>query len=151
MCEVLFAQVLSLERAAARTVDTRISRDAVQVLVGQQALCQCAEGDAAHAGVIQRVEQVFFHPAVQQAVRRLVDQRRHAHVFQNGRCFACFGRRIAADADVQGLALLHGAGQGSTSLFQRGVGVEAVRVKNVHIVQAHAFQALVQTGQQVFA
>jgi len=58
---------------------------------------------------------------------------------------------VAAQAHIQSLALLHRTGQGAHGLFQGRVGVKAVAVKDVHIVQPHALQALVQAGQQVFA
>ena len=151
MLEVLLAQVVLLEGAAAGAVDAGVGGHTVQVLVGEQALGQRAEGDAAHAGVIQRVQQVFLDPTVHQAVGGLVDQHGHAHALENGGRLACLGGGVAADAGVQRLALLHGRGQRTHGFFQRGVGVEAVAVEDVHVVQAHALQALVQAGQHVLA
>ena len=151
VAQVLRAQVLGRERAAAGPVDARIYRHAVQVFVAQQPLGQRAKGNAAHAGIGQGVEQVFFNPAVHQAVRRLVDQRLHAHAFEDGMRLARFASRIAAYAHVQRLALLHRTGQRAHGFFQRGVRVKAVAVKNIDVVQAHALQALVQAGEHVFA
>ena len=151
MRQVLLAQVGRGERAAARAVDARVRGHTVQVLAGQQPLSQRAEGNAAHALGLQGVQQIFFHPAVHQAVGRLVNQQRHAHAAQNGGGFARFAGRVAGDTHVQRLALLHRRGQRAHGFFQRGVGVEAVGIEDVHVVQPHALQALVQAGQHVFA
>ena len=59
--------------------DPRVGRDAVEVAVGEQALGQRRERDAAGADLLQRVEQVVvLDPAVDHRVRRLVDQQRRA-------------------------------------------------------------------------
>ena len=58
---------------------------------------------------------------------------------------------IIGQARVQRLAALHGSGKGPHGLLQRSVGVHAVVVVDVHVVQAQPLQALVQAGQQILA
>ena len=80
-----------------------------------------------------------------------MDQAGHTHLLEQRGGFAGFTGRVAGHAYVQRLALLHGAGQCAHGFFQRGVGIETVRIKNVYVVQVHALQALVQAGQHIFA
>ena len=58
----------------------RVLRDAVQVAVGEQPLGQRGEHDAAHALLLELVEQALLDPAVEHGVRRLVDQQRRAQL-----------------------------------------------------------------------
>ena len=143
--------MILLEGPPARTVDARVSRNSIQVFVGEQALGQRAEGDAANAVVFQRVQQFFLNPAVHQAVRGLVNQAGRAHLAQQCGSLTGFGCRVAGDAHVECLALLHGGGQCAHGFFQRGIGVEPVAIEDVHILKAHALETLVQAGQHVFA
>jgi hypothetical protein len=46
---------------------------------------------------------------------------------------------------------LHGRRQSSHRFFERRVGVEAVRIEDVDVLEAHALQALVEARQNVFA
>ena len=57
----------------------------------------------------------------------------------------------ALQQENERLAAAHRLGQRTHCFFQRGVRIHAVVVKNIHIVQPHAAQALIQAGQQVFA
>ena len=129
-----------------------VGRDAVQVTVSQAALRQRAEGDDPLAqfggGLFQAV---FLHRAVQDRITVLVDDERHVQLVQNRSRF--FQRRavVVGQARVQRLAAAHGLRQSAHCFFQRGLGVHAVVVEDIHIVQPHPAQALVQAGQQVFA
>jgi len=151
MGDVGVGQVLGLQRTTARAIDPCISRHTVEVLVGQQTLSQWRKSDHAGAEFLGGVEQVFFHPAVEQVVGRLVDQQRYLPLLEQRSDFASLHAGIRRNADVQRLALLHGGGEGAGGFFKRGVGVKAVGVENIHIVDAQALQALVQAGQHVFA
>ena len=150
MGDVGFGQVLGLQRATTRTIDPRIGRYPVEVFIGQQTLGQRREGDHPGAEFFSGVQQVFFHPTVEQVVGRLVDQQRHFPLVEQRCDFAGFNPGVRRDTDVQRLALLHGGGQGAGGLFQGRVGVETVRVENIHIIDAKALQALVQARQYVF-
>jgi len=66
----------------------------------------------------------------------------------------CLGRPaigVRGDADVERLALLHGGVQGAERFLERCVGVEAMVIEDVDVVDAEAAQALIQAGQQVLA
>ena len=129
-----------------------VGRDAVQVTVSQAALRQRAEGDDPLAqfggGLFQAV---FLHRAVQDRIAVLVDDERHVQLVQNRSCL--FQRRavVVGQARVQRLAAAYGLRQSAHCFFQRGLGVHAMVVEDIHIVQPHPAQALVQAGQQVFA
>ena len=56
---------------------------------------------------------------------------------------------IIGQAHIQRLAGMHRGGQRAHGFLQWGVGIHAVVVEDVHIVQAHALQALIQAGQQI--
>ena len=58
----------------------RVRRHAVEVAVGEQALGQRREHDAAHPLLLELVEQAALDPAVEHRVRRLVDQQRRPEV-----------------------------------------------------------------------
>ena len=60
-------------------------------------------------------------------------------------------RAVGGDPDVEGLAGAHRGVQRAHRLLQRRVRVEPVAVEDVHVVDAHPGQRLVQTGQQVLA
>ena len=59
--------------------------------------------------------------------------------------------RVGRDAGIERLAGAHGLIERPHRLLERGLGIEAVRVEDVDIVDAHAAQALVEAGEQVFA
>ena len=151
MGDIGVGQMRGLQRATPRTIDPCIGRNPVEVLVGQQPLSQRSKGNHAGAQLLGGVQQVLFNPAIKQVVRRLVDQQRHFPLFEQGRHFAGFYPGIRGDPDVQRLALLHCGGQGAGGFFQWRVGIEAVRVEDVDIVQPQALQALIQAGQYVLA
>ncbi len=82
--EVFFAQ-MTLPQGALLPVDPGVGRDPVQVAVGQQALCQGRKADAAHAQLVQHVQQALgFDPAIEHGIGGLVDQQRHALGLQQG-------------------------------------------------------------------
>ena len=70
---------------------------------------------------------------------------------QDRRRLARLARRVRRDADVERLALADRRRQRAHRLLERGVGVEAVRVEDVEVVDADAAQALVQARQHVLA
>ena len=70
---------------------------------------------------------------------------------QDGGGLPGLGGGIGGDTGVKRLSLADGGLEGPEGLLERRVGVEAVRVENVHIVHAHPLQALVEAGQQVLA
>ena len=57
---------------------------------------------------------------------------------------------IVGDPGIQGLSAFDRCVEGHHALFQWGIGVHAMVIKNIYIVQSHPLKALIQTGQQVF-
>ena len=112
---------------------------------------RAGEHDAPHALGLQLVEEVLLDPAVQHGVRRLVDQQRSAEVARDLGGLAGVLGGVGGDPDVQRPAGAHGGVQRADRLLQRGLGVVAVAVEDVDVVQAHPGQRLVQGGQHVLA
>ena len=125
---------------------------ALEVAVGEQALGERRERDAAHPLLLERVEQlVLFRPAVEDRVARLVDERRRAEVAQDFRRLMGALRRIGRDADVERLAGAHRRVERAHGFLERRVGIEAVRIEDVDVVEPHALEALVEAREQVLA
>lgn len=57
---------------------------------------------------------------------------------------------IVAHADIKRLALTHDEIKRAERLLQRRLIVGPVMIKDVHIVQAHPLQRLIQAGDQIF-
>jgi hypothetical protein len=62
-----------------------------------------------------------------------------------------FSGRVGRNANVQRLSLLDGGRKRGGRFLQRSINIEAVRVKNIDIIQAHSLEALIQARQYVFA
>ena len=60
-------------------------------------------------------------------------------------------RGVGADAGVERLAVADRGVERADRLLQRRLGVEAMRVEDVDVVQAHALQALVEARGEVLA
>ena len=116
----------------------RVLGHAVEVLLGQHPLAERREDDRADPLVAEHVEQLGLDPAVQQRVGGLVDQHRRAELAHDRGGLARALGRVGRDARVERLALAHRAVERAERLAQRRVGVEAVRVEDVDVVQAHA-------------
>ena len=101
---------------------------------------------------VERVlEAVALHPAVDHVVARLVDDERGAEVVQDRRRLPGLLGVVGGDAGVERAAGADGGVEGAHRLLERRVGVEAVGVEDVDVVEAHALQALVERGEQVLA
>ena len=102
--------------------------------------------------VAERVEQVRLDPAVQHRVGRLVDQERHAHVAQDRRRPAGVARVSTTRCRRTAPCLTRTRARERTHrLLQRRVGIEAVGVEDVDVVEPEPAEALVEAGQQVLA
>src|SRR3954452_22223372 len=147
--EVLVVEEGLLEEAVLSRA--RVLRDAVQVSVGEHPLAERREHDAAHLLPAEHLEQLRLDPAVEQRVRGLVDEQRRSHLAQDP--YGVLGARagVRRDARVERLALAHGRVDRSKRLLERRVGIEAVRVEDVDVVEPHPLQALVEAREQVFA
>ena len=134
-----------------RLVGARVAGNALQIAVGQQALRERTEGDAADALIAENIEQPVFNPAVEHGVLRLMNQAGRAQIAQNFRGNGGLLRIIAGDAGVECLAGAHGVIERAHGLFDRRGGIRPVRVEDVDVFEAHALEALVEAGQQIFA
>ena len=124
---------------------------AVEVAVRQEPLGKRREHDGADPRLVQDVEQARLDPAVEHRVRRLMDQQRGAQLPQDvHRLPGPFGR-VRRDAHVEGLALAHGGVKRAHGLLDGRVGIDAMRVEDVDVVEPHASQALVEAREQVLA
>ena len=79
-----------------------------------------------------------------------MDEAGRAQLSQDAQSLLRFFGAIIGDADIQGFALAYYQIEGSHGLFQWRIGIGAVVVEDIYIFQAHALQALVETGHQVF-
>src|SRR5699024_4197441 len=137
---------------AAVGADAAVCRDAVEVPVGEPALGQGAEGNKPTTDLAHTVFQaVFLDFTIKQRVAVLADDKGAVQVVQNGGGFFQRGAIVVGKPHIQCLAAALGLGQGFHGFFQQGGGVHAVVVEDIHIVQAHPLQALVQPGQQMLA
>ena len=80
-----------------------------------------------------------------------MDQEWRPQLAQDAGGFGGARRGVGADADVAGLALVDRGGQCAHRLLEWGIEVDAVRVEDVDVVEAHALEAGLQAGQHVLA
>ncbi len=133
----------------------RVRRHAVEVAVGQQPLRQRGEDDAAHPLRLELVEQAraavlrLLDPAVEQAVGRLVDQQRRAEVAGDLGRLLGLRRGVRRDADVERATGPDRRVERHHRLLDRRLGVEAVAVEDVDVVEPHPGERLVERGEDV--
>ena len=128
-----------------------IRRDAVDVLVGQQAAGKGLKHDAAHVLPCQGSQQLVFNIAGKHIVARLADQEGDPPGLHDFGRLLCTVRRVVRDSDIQGSAAVHDGLQGAHGLLQRGLRIRAVVVEDVDIVQMHPLQALIRARNQVLS
>ena len=73
------------------------------------------------------------------------------NVSQNARGLLGLFGTVVGDADIQGLPLADSGVERAHRLLERSVGVGAVAVENVHVVEPHALERGVEAGEQIFA
>ena len=151
----ILASVASLEERLAQGFALRrpaVLRNPLQVFRRQHALGQRRKHDRADAQSLQRVEQaVVLDPAVEHRIARLMDDERRAERTQDRGGFTRALRIVGRDADIERLARAHGLVQRAHGLLQRRLGIEAVRIEDIDIVDPHALEALVEARQHIFA
>ena len=129
----------------------RILWDPVEVLVREHSLGERREDDAADAELSKRVQQLRLDPAVEHRIGRLVDDERRAELAQDLVRLACLRSGVGRDADVERFPLPHGGVEGVHRLLERRLRVEAMRVEDVDVVEAHARERLVERREHVLA
>ncbi len=130
----------------------RAFRDAAEIFGSEQALGQWAEADAADAFFLEVIEDAFcFNIAVENRVGRLVNEAACAHFLKNFHGFLEALERVFGEADVECLATLHGGVEGGHGFLQAGVGIGAVRVEDIDVIEAEALERLIERGEEVLA
>ena len=127
-------------------------RDAFGVFIRQLPLGQRRKADHALAlvpGFFQQL--VFLHRAVKDGIAILVDDKGRLHIVALVVHTVHGLAVIIAHTHIQGLAPAHQIRQAQSRLLQRRVRGHTVVVKNIHILQPHPLQALVQGSSQVLA
>ena len=99
----------------------------------------------------ERVEQLGLDPTVEHRVRRLVDQEWRSEIAEDRSRLARVLRRVRRDPGVQRLTGSHGGVERAHRLLERRVGVEAMRVEDVDVVEPHPREALVEAREEVLA
>ena len=79
-----------------------------------------------------------------------MDQHVHPHLLHAGDGLFCLLGVVVGDPGVEGLAALHDVVKRAHRLLDRGAVVRAVVVENVHVVEVHPLQGLVDGGDEVF-
>ena len=80
-----------------------------------------------------------------------MDQQRRAEVGEDAGGLERALGRVARDAGVESPTRLHCGVQGTHRLFEGSVGVGAVAVEDIDVVDAHAGQRLIERCEQVLA
>ncbi|MPM99938.1 hypothetical protein SDC9_147133 [bioreactor metagenome] len=78
-----------------------------------------------------------------------MDNERRLQVFEVCCYFSSLPCRIVGDADIQSFSLTDHQIQCLRSLFEWCFGIRAVRIKNIHIIKSHPFQALIKARRQI--
>ena len=117
----------------------------------RQALRERCERDRPHPALGQGGEEAVLRPAVEHGVGGLMDGERRAETTGDLHRFLRAVHRVRRDAGVERLARAHRGVKGADRLLERGVRVEAVRVEDVDVVEAHAPERLVEARQKVLA
>ena len=126
--------------------------DAVQVLVRQKPLRQRAvRRDGEALLVRERLDAARFDRPLQDGVRHLREHEGNAQGAVTGDGGLGLLAVVVGDADVQRLAALNDLLHGLAGLLDGGIGVGAVMVEDVYIIDAEVLQAAVETGDEVLA
>ena len=149
--DAIFGYLVAPVERAGQLDCPRVAGQVLEVLVGEYPLAERRKGDAANALLCQHVQQAILDPTVEHVVARLVNETGRAQLAQNGGGLPRLLRAVGRDTGVDRLAAAHDVVQRAQRLLHRCVGVRAVAVEDVHIVQPHALEALVEAGDQVLA
>ena len=79
-----------------------------------------------------------------------MDQARCPHLLKKSRSLARFYWTIAGNTHVKRLSAVHEVRKSAHGLFQWCVGIVAVGIENVDVLQPHPLQALIGARDDVF-
>ena len=94
-------------------------------------------------------QQLVLNPAVEHRIRRLVDEQRGAELLEDRKSHRGLLGRVGRDPHVESFSLAYGGIEGSHCLPQIRVGVEAMRIEHVDVVDTHSLEALVEAGKEI--
>ena len=122
----------------------------MEITVGQKSLCQRAEGndtDAVSCRVI--FQTILLNISYKHGIFSLVDNERSAQLLEqfcrcNGLFFIVIG-----NSHIQCLTGSDNAVQCTNGLLQRCIWIRSVMVEDIHIIQSHTLQALIQAGYEI--
>ena len=130
--------------------DAAVRRNARLILARQPPACQRTECDQPDALARQHVRQPVLDFAVEHRIIFLMNQHRRAQFAQGTDSDLRLLRRVARNADVERLAAAHNLIQRAHRLFNRRFRIGTVVVEDIHIIQIHPPEALIEAGHQVF-
>ncbi len=123
----------------------------MQIAVCEKPLCQRRKGD--HTNPVSRrivLEPVLLNRPVKHGVFSLVNNKRRSHLLKKGGNRLRLLSVIVGNAHIQRLSASDYTVQCSCRFLKRRLGIGSVMVIDIHILQTHAAQALIQTCNQIF-
>ncbi len=137
---------------AAGTGGAGVGGDLCEIFGCEQALGEGGEDGAADFFIEEVVKYALgFGPAVEDGVGWLVDEAVDAHLFEDFDGLFEFFEGVFGKAYVEGFAGVDGCGQGGHGFLKAGVGIGAVGVEDIDVIEAEAFEGLIEGGEEVFA
>ena len=132
--------------------DTAVLRDTIQITVCQDALFQRLKGDDSFAVFSGSLFQaVLFDCPVKDIIGILVQNEGAAQILKNPACFYHGLSVVIGKSGIESLSAFDSLVESAHAFFQGSLRVHPVVVENVHVIQIHPFQTLVQTGEQILA
>ena len=123
----------------------------MEIAIGEQTLRERAESDAADAFFFQYIEDAGLDFPIEHGIFGLMDEAGSAEAAECvGGGFGLF-RIVAGNARIESLAGANGLIERGHGFFNWRFGVGTVGIKNVDVVEVHALEALVETGEKIFA
>src|ERR1700722_3302543 len=94
---------------------------------------------------------IVLDPAIDHRVARLMDETGRSEPLEDGDRFLGAAGVVGGNADIESLPPANRMIESAHRLLERRFGIEAVRIEDVDIVEAHALETLIEAREQVFA
>ena len=122
----------------------------MEITVGQKSLCQRAErNDADAMGSRIILQSVLLNISYKHGIFSLVDNKRCPQLLEQFCCRNGLLLIVVGNSHIQCLTGSDNAIQCTNGLLQRCIWIRSVMVEDIHIIQSHALQALIQAGYQI--
>ena len=122
----------------------------MEITVGQKSLCQRAErNDADAMGSRIILQSVLLNISYKHGIFSLVDNKRCPQLLEQFCCRNGLLLIVVGNSHIQCLTGSDNAIQCTNGLLQRCIWIRSVMVEDIHIIQSHTLQALIQAGHQV--